>query len=347
MGLARKPTFAMMGATAVKGTPMITRREFAARALALAAAPAAAGCVPGATQSGPPPMLPIVDTHQHLWDLTKVHPPWLKPGGPLTRSFTTTDYLAATRGLNVVRSVYMEVAVAEKDLVAEAEQIIALCAQDDTPTCAAVLGGRPASDGFGDYIARFKHSPYVKGVRHIVRRGKAAQPPCLTKDFVRGVRLLGELGLCFSLCLPPGELLDGAKLVAQCPDTRFVVHHCGNADPKAFRPGGQGTHDPELWRRGMDALAGHKNTICKISGIVARVPKPTWTPDDLAPVVDHCLGTFGPDRVVFGSDWPVCTRGASPREWVGALKQVIAARSTTEQRKLFHDNAVRFYGLGG
>ena len=293
-------------------------------------------------------MLPIVDTHQHLWDLARVRPPWLKPGGPLTRSFVTKDYLEATRGLNIVKAVYMEVAVADADLVKEAEQIVELCGRKDTPTVAAVIGGRPAAEGFRDYITRFKDSPYVKGVRQIVRRDKAGQAACLRKEFVRGVRLLGELGMSFDLCLPPDQLLDGAKLIEQCPHTRFVVDHCGNADPNAFTPAGAAkpSHDPVLWRRGMDALAKHKNAICKISGIVARVPKPTWTPDDLAPVVNQCLEAFGPDRVVFASDWPVCTRGAPLREWVAALKQIIRTRPEAERRKLLHDNAVRFYGLG-
>jgi len=291
-------------------------------------------------------MLPMIDTHQHLWDLSRLRPPWLKEGNPLARNHTTTEYLEATRGLHVVKAVYMEIAVADADLAAEAEQAIAICRRADTPTVAAVIGGRPAADGFADYVARFKDSPYVKGVRQIVHRRRASVHPCLEAAFIRGVRLLGEAGLSFDLCVGPAELLDGNRLVAQCPDTRFVVTHCGNADPKAFRPSpaARPSHDPDLWRRGMDALAGRPNTICKISGIVARVPK-EWSADDLAPIVNHCLDAFGPDRVVFGSDWPVCTRGAPLRAWVAALKQIIATRPEADQRKLLHDNAVRFYGL--
>jgi len=85
--------------------------------------------------------------------------------------------------------------------------------------------------------------------------------------------------------------------------------------------------------------------VCKISGIVARMPKGEWQPEQLAPVIDHCLDAFGPDRVMFASDWPVCTLGASLREWVEALKQIVSDRPPAEQRKLFHDNAVKFYRL--
>ena len=328
----------------------LTRRRFLSRsAAALASLAPVGGCTLATRPPGDPAMLPIVDTHQHLWDLSRIHPPWLKPGQPLTRSFVMKDYLAATHGLNVVKAVYMEVAVADADLVAEAEGIIELCRRDDNPTVAAVIGGRPAADGFGDYITRFKASPYVKGIRQIVGRGAGKVHPFAEPAFVRGIRLLGELGMSFDLCGPPADLPEAARLVEQCPDTRFVVDHCGNANPKAFRKDADAAsvRHAEQWRRGIDALARHTRIVCKISGIVASMPKGNWSPEDLAPVVSHCLDAFGPDRVVFASDWPVCTRGASLAEWVGALKQIVSERPAAEQRKLFHDNALRFYGLDG
>ena len=92
----------------------------------------------------------------------------------------------------------------------------------------------------------------------------------------------------------------------------------------------------------MQELANCPNVVCKISGIVARAPT-DWTADHLAPIVNHCLDTFGPDRVMFGSDWPVCRLRASYRQWVDALWQIVATRSESDRRKLFHDNAVKFY----
>ena len=282
-------------------------------------------------------MLPIVDTHQHLWDLSKLRLPWLKSAGHLNRSHVTKDYLEAAQGLNVVKTVYMEVAVDDSMLLDEAEYVIDLCRRDDNPTVAAVIGGRPASEDFADYITRFKDSPYVKGVRHIL---PGDQPGLFNQQsFVDGVRLLGELGMSFDLCMPPARLEDGANLVDRCPGTRFILDHCGNADPN------RSAEELEPWRRDIAELAKRDRVICKISGIVARAPKHTWTADDLAPIVNHCLDVFGPDRVIFASDWPVCTRAATLRQWVEALKQIISNRPEPEQRKLLHDNAVRFYGL--
>ncbi len=292
-------------------------------------------------------LLPIIDTHQHLWDLDTVHLRWVKGRTLLNRSFVTKDYLEATRGLNVVKAVYMEVAAEPDELVTEAEYVIGLCRRDDNPTCAAVIGGRPAQEGFAEYLARFKGNPYVKGVRHIQR-----EKGWLSDELVGGVRLLGKVGMSFDLCIPPDQLELGAKLVDRCPDTRFVLDHCGNADPKAFPPAHgklpevHPAHDAEVWCRGIDALARRKNVICKISGIVARAPKDNWGAEDLAPMVNYCLDAFGPDRVVFGGDWPVCTQTATFRQWVTALKEIIRSRPVAQQRKLLHDNAVGFYGLG-
>ena len=143
------------------------------------------------------------------------------------------------------------------------------------------------------------------------------------------------------------ELKDGVKLTELCPDTRFIVDHCGNADPKAFAAqpdGGKPSHDPDAWKRDMDALAKRSNVICKISGIVASAPK-GWTAADLAPIVNHCLDAFGPDRVVFGGDWPVCLKGARIANGCWPCAKIVAGRPAADQRKLWHDNAVRFYGL--
>jgi L-fuconolactonase len=322
----------------------VSRRGFVRCAAQAAVAAGALHALGHAAEPpGEPPMLPIVDTHQHLWDLSRFRLPWLVPGGPLTRSFVTKDYLEAAQGLGVEKAVYMEVDVEPSQRVAEAEHVIGLCRRKEGPTVAAVIGGEPAADGFPDYLARFQGSPFVKGVRQVLFGAKADL--CRDAAFTRGIRLLGERGLSFDLCLGPERLGDARRLVEACPGTRFVLDHCGNADPKAFRRGGTPSHDPEAWRRDVTALAERRNVACKISGIVANAPA-GWTADDLAPIVNHCLDAFGPDRVVFGGDWPVCTRGATLRQWVEALRTIIRPRPEAEQRKLLHDNAVRVYRLG-
>jgi predicted TIM-barrel fold metal-dependent hydrolase len=285
--------------------------------------------------------LPIVDTHEHLWDLTKFNLPWTKGNEKLGRSFVTKDYLEATKGLNLVKSVYMEVDVDPAQQVQEAEYVTDLCQRNDNPMVAAVISGRPASSEFKAYITKYKDSPYIKGVRQVLHGDSNPVGFCLDKQFVKSVQLLGDLGMSFDLCMRSGELLDGEKLVAQCPKTRFVVDHCGNMDVKVTDAKAR-----QAWMDGMKALAQHDNVVCKISGIIVTA-KEDWKAADLAPNMRFSMETFGPDRRIFAGDWPVCTLRASFRQWVTALKEIVREMNMplADQKKLFHDNAVRFYGL--
>jgi len=280
-------------------------------------------------------MLPIIDTHQHLWDLSLLRLPWLPGDGPLARSHVMTDYLEAVNGLNVVKTVYMEVDVAHEQRSYEAEYVVDLCQRGDNPMSAAVIGGDPAEPGFEACVRRFSISPFVKGFRRVLH-GETPKGYCLRPDFVRGIRLLGELGLSFDLCLRSTDLTDGARLAELCPETRFILDHCGNADVKA--------KDLLQWKRDMAAIGARENVVCKVSGIIASAP-PGWTAEDLEQIILHTADAFGRDRIMFASDWPVCTVTASLGQWVGALKAIVSDWPESEQRKLFHDNAVRFYGI--
>ena len=297
------------------------------------------GCAAAAAAAAKhePRALPIIDTHQHLWDLTRFKLPWLKEGSPLARSFLLADYRQATEGLNVVRTIYMEVAVAPSQHEAEAHYVIEMCRRPENRMAAAVISGRPAASDFRKYITRFKDSPWIKGIRQVLHGSDTPNGYCLDAAFVKGVQLLGELGLSFDLCVRSAELSHAARLIDQCPQTRFILDHCGNANVQE--------RDQSQWRRDIAAVARRKNVIGKVSGIVASARPGAWTADDLAPIVNHTLEVFGPDRVVFGGDWPVCTRVATFRQWVEALRTIVRDRKIEEQRKLFHDNAVLFYNL--
>lgn len=322
-------------------THSLERRQFLqqgiATALAAGIGTADSSKADDAPRNNQPNQLPIVDTHQHLWDLQRFRLPWIDRNSPLHRNFVMRDYLQATRGLNVVKAVYMEVDVDPSQQVAEADYITNICRQANTPTRAAVVSGRPASDGFADYIRRFRGNRFIKGIRQVLHGASTRRGYCLQRDFIRGIQLLGNAGLSFDLCMRSAELADGVRLVRACPNTRFILDHCGNASVQA--------RDLTQWRRDMASMARCRNVVCKVSGIVASARNDRWTPDDLAPIINHTLDTFGPDRVMFGGDWPVCTRRSTYRRWLEALKTVVRNRPAEHQRKLFHDNAVRFYGL--
>jgi predicted TIM-barrel fold metal-dependent hydrolase len=209
---------------------------------------------------------------------------------------------------------------------------------------AGVIGGNPASEEFGPYIRRFKGSSIVKGVRASYTRGAAAD-----QRFVAGIRLVGELGMSFDLLLGSDLLVEAVKLVQACPQTRFVLDHCGNPDVKWYAPANatdaKARADRERWEQGVAQLADRPNVICKISGVAESGEDGKVTADVVRPVVNHCLERFGDDRVIFASNWPVCLKSISLAGWVGVLREVVRGRGVAFERKLFHGNAARFFGL--
>lgn len=310
----------------------MNRRDFLTTA-------ATASVALAATAKDEPKMIPIVDCHQHLWDLSKFKLAWVKEGDALASSHTPKEYAEATKGLNFVKAVYMEVDVVEEQQQKEADYLIELIKSKGSITVAAVISGRPANgDAFKKYVDQFKGSPYIKGLRQVVHGEKTPPGFSVQKDFVAGIKHLGTIGLSWDICIRPGDLPDAAKLAGECPDTRFILDHCGNApilDAKKM----------EQWKKDIAKVAENKNVMGKVSGIMASVKKGDWSVDQLAPAVNHTIEVFGWDRVMFASDWPVCTLGAPLKDWVNAAKEIVKNRPEADQKKLFHDNAIKFYGL--
>jgi L-fuconolactonase len=132
-------------------------------------------------------------------------------------------------------------------------------------------------------------------------------------------------------------LAETIKLVEQCPDVSFMLDHIG-------KPGiREGLTQP--WRSEMRDLAALPNVECKISGVVTEADHKSWTYDQVAPYVAHAIETFGFDRVAFGGDWPVSELATPYADWVAVVDRVIAGASEAEQRKLYRDNAIRFYRM--
>jgi L-fuconolactonase len=285
-------------------------------------------------------MLSVIDPHQHLWDLSRFKLGWLKKGSEFDTSFTPKEYAEAIDGLNVVKSVYMEVDVLEEQQQAEVDYVTEICKGGKTTMVAAVVSGRPASPNFANFVSQFQGSKYIKGVRQVLHAESTPPEYPLKAEFVQGIQLLGELGLSFDLCLRSADLLSACKLIDKCPDTRFVLDHCGN--PQADFTAKQYTQ----WKADLTEVAKRKNLICKISGIVANgYVKGKWKAEDLAPAVNDTIGIFGVNRCMYAGDWPVCTKVATYGEWLGAFRQIISDRPEADQRKLLHDNAEKFYRI--
>lgn len=282
--------------------------------------------------------MPVIDTHQHLWDIEKFTLPWLPKDGPLAKSYGFAEYRKATEGLNVVKTVYMEVDVAENQQLAEAELISGYCGDPGTAMAGAVVSGRPASPGFADYVGKVEKLKGIRGIRQVLHVPSTPSGFCLEKPFVEGIRLLGKKGLSYDLCVKHTELPNVAKLVQACPDTSFILDHCGNPDLK------DPSQDP--WKKNLELVAKLPNVVVKVSGFLASAPGfGQWKMEQAAPIINHTLDTFGPDRVMFAGDWPVVLLAATYAQWLGTVRQVVSERPADQQKKLFHDNAIRVYRL--
>jgi predicted TIM-barrel fold metal-dependent hydrolase len=278
----------------------------------------------------------IVDAHQHLWDLDLFRYSWLDPLPVLNRSFRMSDYVAAADGLNVVKSVHMEADVDEPYLLHETRHLLALADQSDNLLEGIVAGCRPESKDFKSYIGKIAGHPKLKGVRRVLH----TQPDDVgaRPTFMQNVAALADYGLSFDICVLARQLPVAINLISKCPDVVFILDHCGVPKVKE--------HNLDPWRSHITEIAKLPNVSCKISGLVAYADPQKWTAENLRPFVDYVIANFGWDRVLFGSDWPVCTLSASYREWVQALLAITEPAGEVQQRKLFHDNALRVYRLG-
>lgn len=286
----------------------------------------------------------ILDSHVHIWDRKQFRLLWLDHDPLLGRDFSAADYLKATEGLNIRQAMYVEVNVEPAQRGAEAEYVAAMCGLGRAPFIGGVIAADPRDPAPNAFLDRFAHDMSIRGLRFLYPRGASEDP-----KFLVGLRELGRRNLTFDLQLGPDHLADSAKAVAACPETRFILDHCGGAEPRAFRKESDmdraSREFRETWERGIEAIAKQPNVWCKISGIADGALSGDATANDVAPIVNFCLDHFGPDRVMFGGNWPVCLKSTTLRHWVESLKQIVGGHSEVDRRKLFHDNAIAAYRI--
>ena len=277
----------------------------------------------------------IIDTHQHLWDLDLLPYSWTVDNPRLACSFRMSDYLKATQGLEVTKSVHVEADVDEAFMLDETRYILKLSEQPDNPLSGVVAAARPEYDDFRAYLEKIAGHPNLKGIRRILQ--SMPDETATTTTFIENVRSLAEFGLSFDICVLARQLPQAVSLVERCPEVSFILDHCGNPDIKSG--------DYRDWKEYLRVISGFPNIACKVSGIVVNTDMENWTEDDLRPAVEHVIESFGWDRVIFGSDWPVCTLAAQLKEWVDALLQITSQFKEEDRQKLFYQNAVNIYRL--
>jgi len=273
----------------------------------------------------------VVDAHAHVWQLARGDYAWLTPElGSIHRDFTIDDYAAVATAHEVDRVVLVQAA----PTAAETTHLLRVASS--APIVGGVVGW---ADLAGPAARRELESraadPVFKGVRPMLQ--DLPDPDWILQPALRpSLVALAELDLVLELLINPMHLPYALTLLDRHADLRVVV--CHGAKPDI----GAGGFQP--WANDIAALARNTNAACKLSGLVNEAG-PGWNVESLRPYVDHLLECFGPDRVVWGSDWPVLTLAATYTEWSTATDHLLADHPCTDRAKILGDNARRVYRL--
>ncbi len=283
------------------------------------------------------PDFPIIDAHLHIWDPERYAISWQADNAAMARPFSIEDYAEDTRNLNIEAMVFVEAFVDRGGFLQEVRFVEEAAARD--PRLRAIVANAPLEDGedarpFLEHLQR--HHPLVVGTRRMIEF--QPDPDFATRpDFVRGVQMLREFDMSFDVNVHHTQMDMAAALADAVEDVPLILDHCG-------KPGiRDGTLEP--WRTHLRRFAENPDACCKLSDLPVEADWQAWTIDDLRPYVDTVIGIFGFDRLIYATDWPVCTQATSPKRWNDVLDKCLTGTSTTDLRKLYADNARRIYRI--
>ena len=276
--------------------------------------------------------MPRIDAHQHFWHFDPVRDAWITPDMAAIRyDFLPTDLapILQQHGLDGC------VAVQASQSETETDWLLELAAAHGF--IKGVVGWVDLqADDVAERLGHYQQFAKLKGFRHVLQ-GEADRALMLAPAFRRGVGALAEFGFTYDLLILPDQLGYAAELAQAFPNQPFVVDHIAKPPIKA--------QEIDDWMRDIRQLATHENVCCKVSGLVTEADWQHWQPHDFRPYLDVVFAAFGPERVLYGSDWPVCNVAGGYDRALGLLADYLTPFSAAEQAQFWGDNATRFYGL--
>ena len=277
-------------------------------------------------------MIPLLDTHQHLLYRESAHYGWTKDIPPLAEgNFSVEDYKSITDGLGIGGSLFMEVDA--DDYQEETRFLKSLASNPSNGIKGLIVSIRPENnEGFESWLNESIELGVV-GYRRILH----VVPDDMSKSetFRNNVRKIGEAGKSFDLCFLSKQLPVAIELAKACDNTSMILNHCGV--PDIANDG----LDP--WRQDIEALSKLPNVYCKLSGLMAYCAPGTSSLEKIEPYVDHVLNCFGPNRMVWGSDWPVVNLGKGLEEWITVTRKILDKLSTDEANAIANGTAQSVY----
>jgi len=276
--------------------------------------------------------MPRIDAHQHFWHFDPVRDAWITPDmAAIRRDFLPADLQPLLQQHALDGCVAVQASQSE----AETDWLLELAAAHSF--IKGVVGWVDLrADNVAERLGHYQQFAKLKGFRHVLQ-GEADRALMLKPAFQRGIETLAAFGFTYDLLILPDQLGYAAELAQAFPNQPFVVDHLAKPPIKA--------QEIDDWMRGIRRLAAHENVCCKVSGLVTEADWQHWQPQDFRPYLDVVFAAFGPERVLYGSDWPVCNVAGGYDRALGLLEDYLAPFTPTEQAQFWGDNAARFYSL--
>lgn len=274
----------------------------------------------------------IIDTHHHFWNYNPVEFDWIDDEMAVIRKIFMPEDLKSTLAKTEVEGV---ISVQARQSLEETDWLLKLASGTDF--IKGIVGWVPLADPAAEEILeKYLTNKWLKGVRHVVQ-GEPDPEFILRKDFNRGISFLKKYNLVYDILITENQLPNTIRFVDQHPDQQFVLDHI--AKPKIR------TNEIHAWSKNLKELGRRENVSCKISGMVTEANYKTWNEAQLQPYFDVVLEAFGPSRLMFGSDWPVCLVAVEYQNWLNLVKKVVSGFSIQEQEQIFSINAMSIYQI--
>jgi L-fuconolactonase len=274
---------------------------------------------------------PRLDSHQHFWRYSPEEYPWIPRGSALERDWLPSDLDALQKSLGLEGSI----AVQARQSIAESDWLLGLA--DANPRIRGVVGWVDLrAPDVGRDLARLARHPKFVGVRHVVQ-DEPEDDFVLGAAFMEGIRRLQEFGLAYDILVFPRQLPATLRFVEQFPDQPFVLDHIAKPHIK------EGSLQP--WADQIRALARFQNVVCKVSGMVTEADHARWKPADFTPYLDVVVEAFGPGRLMFGSDWPVCRLAGSYEAVEGLVRDHFRGWGAEDHAAFWGGTCAAFYGV--
>lgn len=275
----------------------------------------------------------VIDSHQHFWDINRFDYWWLTPErSVLRRNFLPEDL----KPILLETGVQFTLAVQAHPSLAETYWLLELASANDF--MAGVIGWADlTSRNLGKDLDRLQQHPKFKGVRHPIE-AESDDDWMLGKDVLLGFQELERRGLPFDLIIYPRHLKYISRLREKCPRLKLVIDHIGSPPVAEKKMNG--------WDREIEMVARLPDVWCKLSGMITRMSQKNWKPTDLKPYVDHIVRQFGYNRLMFGTDWPICTLAGTYQQVIAILREILGPIRRNDAAQIWGGSALRFYGLG-